>query len=345
MTKCNPENERVKRRYREYLGEAMRYSESSVDQAMMALHRFERYNKFKSFKAFHIKQAVAFKNHLAGQKNCRTGNPLSKATLSGTLNHLKKFFLWLAGQPGYKLRLSYADAEYFNLSAKDSRIAKATRERPVPSIEQILHVIRLMPSGTAVEKRNRALIAFTLLTGARDGATASLKMKHINLTEGCVYQDAREVNTKFSKTFTTHFFPVGDEVREIFEAWVTFLQTELLWGPDDPLFPKTKNILGKNHLFEASGLLREHWKSASPFRDIFKTAFQNAGLPYFNPHSFRHTLVQLGQRLCRTPEEFKAWSQNLGHEKVMTTFFSYGAVSLHRQTEIIRNLARDGGAD
>ena len=64
-----------------------------------------------------------------------------------------------------------------------------------------------------------------------------------------------------------------------------------------------------------------------------------AGLPYFNPHSFRNTLVQLGQEICKTPEQFKAWSQNLGHEKELTTFLSYGAVACLRQGEIIRGLA------
>ena len=63
-----------------------------------------------------------------------------------------------------------------------------------------------------------------------------------------------------------------------------------------------------------------------------------AGLPYFNPHTFRRTLAQLGERLCRTPEEFKAWSQNLGHENVLTTFSSYGEVARTRQAELIRRL-------
>ena len=40
-----------------------------------------------------------------------------------------------------------------------------------------------------------------------------------------------------------------------------------------------------------------------------------------------------------TPEQFKAWSQNLGHEKVLTTFLSYGEVACSRQGEIIRELA------
>jgi integrase len=73
-------------------------------------------------------------------------------------------------------------------------------------------------------------------------------------------------------------------------------------------------------------------------RTIFREAFQRAGLPYFNPHSFRNTLVRLGQDLCKSPEAFKAWSQNLGHEKVLTTFTSYGAVACDRQGEILRSL-------
>ena len=72
-----------------------------------------------------------------------------------------------------------------------------------------------MPAETDIERRNRALVAFTLLTGARDSAIASMKLKHVDLITNSVYQDAREVKTKFSKTFNTFFFPVGEEIREI----------------------------------------------------------------------------------------------------------------------------------
>ena len=65
-----------------------------------------------------------------------------------------------------------------------------------------------------------------------------------------------------------------------------------------------------------------------------------AGLPYFNPHSFRNTLTLLGETKCHTPEQFKAWSQNLGHEKVLTTFYSYGEVGNQRQGEIITGLVK-----
>ena len=50
--------------------------------------------------------------------------------------------------------------------------------------------------------------------------------------------------------------------------------------------------------------------------------------------------MQLGERLCRTPEDFTSWSQNLGHEGVLTTFSSYGSVGSRRQQEIIRGLEK-----
>jgi integrase len=178
------------------------------------------------------------------------------------------------------------------------------------------------------------------VSALRDGAAASLKLKHVDLVEGKVRQDAREVRTKFAKTFTTWFFPAGDEVRQIVIDWITFLQREMLFGPDDPLFPATEVILANDQQFEAAGLSRLHWSTASPIRRIFKEAFSKADLPYFNPHSFRRTLAQLGERLCHTPEEFKAWSQNLGHDTVLTTFASYGEVARDRQAKLIRQLGQ-----
>lgn len=340
MPTHNAENERIKRRYFTYLKEAKRRGEPSVDAAAKALHRFEEDSRFRSFKTFNPEQAVAFKRHLAEQTSLRTGKPLSKATVHATLAALKAFFVWLAGEPGYRSRLTFSDADYFNLSERDSRIARTRLEKRVPSLEQVQHVIRTMQAGDDLQLRDRAVVAFILLTGARDGAVASLKLKHLDLKEGCVEQDAREVATKFGKTFTTWFFPVGDEVRHVVEGWAAHLRGKLLWGPDDPLFPATRMELGADRQFRASGLERRHWATADPIRQIFKRAFAAAGLPYFPPHRLRDTLARLGETRCPNPEAFKAWSQNLGHSGVLTTFMSYGEVAGTRQAEIIRGLTQ-----
>lgn len=338
MAKHHPENERVKREYFDYLKEARRQSEASVDAAADSISRFESYTRHRDFRRFHVQQAKAFKQHLANQDSRATGRKLSKATQYAALAHLKRFFQWLSGHPGYRSKLKSSDAEYFNLSDKDARVATARRARPAPTLDEVKRVIASMPGGTEVELRDRALLAFTLATGARDSALASLKLGHVNLGEGWVFQDAREVKTKNSKSIRTMFFPVGADVLRIVEDWIAYLRTMKLWGDDDPIFPATRTTLGVTAQFEANGLDRRHWASASPVREIFKRAFCGAGLPYFNPHSLRSTLVQLGQARCRTAEEFKAWSQNLGHEGVLTTFISYGRISDERQGELIRSL-------
>lgn len=42
----------------------------------------------------------------------------------------------------------------------------------------------------------------------------------------------------------------------------------------------------------------------------------------------------------QSPEEFKAWSQNLGHAGVLTTLYSYGDVPDYRQAELIKKLSQ-----
>ena len=123
-------------------------------------------------------------------------------------------------------------------------------------------------------------------------------------------------------------------------AWIAELRQEHLFGYNDPVFPKTLIGLGPDNKFRAVGLSREFWKDAGRIRSVFKEAFTRAGLPYFNPHAFRKTLTQLGQKTCGTIEAMKAWSQNLGHDGVITTFTSYGTLSRGQQENIMRSLCK-----
>lgn len=334
-----PSNERTKRRYLQFLEEVKGRDEASLDAVAKAIERFDDYNQRRDFKKFHIEQARGFKADLMQQRNARTGAPLSASTINSTLGMLKAFFVWLAGEPDYRARIKYADAEYFNAPDNLSRVATAHRHRPCPTLGQIRSVLDAMPATTQIERHDRALVAFAILTGARDRAIVSFKLKHIDIEHDLLEQDARDVRTKRAKTFTTWFFPVGDAIQKIVVDWVTFLRTEKGFGPEDPIFPKSRVEPGPDLRFVASGLERAHWANANPVRAMFKEAFQRAGLPYFNPHSFRNTLVQLAYELKLDAEQFKAWSQNLGHEQCLTTFSSYGTLPPHRQAEIIRGLA------
>lgn len=202
-----------------------------------------------------------------------------------------------------------------------------------------------MPHATVYVRRDRALMAFLLLTGCRDRAAVSLKLRHVDLKDGVLYQDARDVETKFGKTITTFFFPVGGAPLRIVSQWIGELTSVHLWGADDPLFPATEIRQGVEHHFEAAGLQRRHWSNADPVRRVFRAAFERAGLPAFHPHRFRHMLARLGFEVCQTPADLKAWSQNLGHVQMLTTFTSYGQIDAHRQGEIIKALGAAPGQD
>ncbi|MBA5778041.1 site-specific integrase [Stappia sp. F7233] len=343
MPNSRSENVRLKRRYYEYLKHAKGLSEKSIDQAAAAIDEFETFNGKKPFSVFHVQHATNYKTQLLEGSNSDTGKVLSLATVRARLKAVQAFFVWLADQSGYRSRIRYCDAEYFTLTARDERIATAPRKKPVPEISQVERCVDVMPYSTAIEKRDRAMIAFIAITGIRDGAVASLKLKHVDLKAGVVFQDPREVKTKFAKTITTAFFPVSDKLEAIVREWVEFLTNDLHFGPDDPLFPRTrmKHVKGKG--LQAIGLDRACWSSANRIRQIFSAAFQNAALPPFNPHAFRNMLVRIGMERCKGPEAFKAWSQNLGHEGVITTFSSYGNIPDHQQVEIIRKLASTMG--
>lgn len=337
--KYNAENERVKRRYLGYLRNAKGYDEATIDGHARAIERFEGYNKRRSFKLFRIEQAIGFRERLATAKAEGSDRPLSKATIHQVLNTLRGFVLWLAHQPGYRSRIAYSDADYFRPNLRDERAASARPERPVPTLEQIRHAISLMPSATDIERRNRAMLAFAILTGARDRAISTIRVKHVDVVAERVTQNGDEVHTKGAKLIETWFFPVGDELKAIVVDWISHLRNERLYGLNDPVFSRTAVALGKDRKFAAAGLDRAFWRTADPVREVFREAFEAAGLPYFNPHSFRKTLAQFGQRVCRTPEELKAWSQNLGHENVMTTLTSYGTLPAYRQGELMRGLS------
>ena len=172
--------------------------------------RFEASLKYASFKGFKIEWAIRFQDQINSQVSTTTGRLLAKSTISSVLAANKGFIFWLADQPGYKSRIRPSDADYFDMSAKGARIAHTVRETPYPSMEQARHAFNFMPENTDTDKRNKAIFAFLMLTGARDGAMLSLRLTYINFTDRCVYHDAREVRAKNSKTITAHLLSVDD---------------------------------------------------------------------------------------------------------------------------------------
>jgi integrase len=345
MAKRNTDNQRIKRKYLVWLREARGLSEASIDKAAAVISGYDDWLAGKDFRAFHSERARSFKRHLGGLRNARTGSPLSAATVNSTLRDLKAFFYWLADQPGYKSRISRADADYLSPDRKSDQARRGSLWKPHPSPEQVRRVIAGMATDTVIARRNRALMALLFLTCSREGAAISLQIRHVDMANRCVQFDGRDVDTKFGKSFTTAFYPMGEALERILFDWIAELRRDHLFSASDPLFPKTRMGLGLDRRFKAIGIAREPWSSPSSAAKIFKQAFSDAGLPPFSPHRVRDTIAELASAHCRTPEDYKAWSQNMGHDDVLTTFRSYGSVSPGRQMELMTRFRQRGPLD
>ena len=173
MHKHHPRNERNNRTIVVF-GASGRMSASSVDQMPLQLaSRSEQ--QHKDLREFRRTQAIAFRERLKQHVNAETSRRSLKPP-SLAVERRQGFIIWLAGRPGYRSRITYADAEYFNLSANNEWVSHAARLRPVPTLEEISAALNSMPTDTAPERRDRAVIAFALLSGARDNAIASLSL-------------------------------------------------------------------------------------------------------------------------------------------------------------------------
>ena len=124
-TKFNPQSERIKLLYFEYLRHSGGKSEQTIRQIDKALRRYEAFTRHASFKSFDRRLAMAFKKRM-------TEEVLSGATILSTLNALKRFLGWLMLQPGYKRAIRKDDVDYLNLPANEVRAAMAPAEKEFP---------------------------------------------------------------------------------------------------------------------------------------------------------------------------------------------------------------------
>ena len=325
MSKVNPKNEALKVAWMKALNRDD--TPSTVDHKLAALALFEEATDYLDFDKITVDAVDAVDEFIAVVRQ----RPTRSRTNASLVNNVKGFFNWLVMDERMKGKRANHVIKALRLPKRDRTAARSTKRKEFATLEQITQTITAMPKASAIERRNRALIAFTLLSGARDGAIISMRLKHVDTVKKEVLQDPNEVDTKAGKEIHTWFFPVGEPIIDEIMDYISFLKDELSFTDEDPLFPSTARAHDKNDCFIASGLTKKRWASAQPMRDIFKSAFKAAGFKYYKPHSFRNTLMALAYERRLDGEALKAWSQNLGHEKLDTSINSYGPVTVDRQ--------------
>lgn len=339
----NFKNELVKRKYFSLLREAEGFSESTIDAFNKAILKYEEFIKFEDFgKKFNPNRMISYKHWLRTKE--RKGKVISNVTYHSYLRNLRKFFTWLLGQNGYKSKLKPDVITFLKTKQSEDRMATQSIPRKYPEYENVLKVIENMKIESEIDKRDRALITFALLTGMRDAAIASLPLKCVDIESKTIFQDPNKgVKTKNTKYIETIIFNFDKKLLRILEDWIEFLR-EKGFTDADPLFPRSK--VNKDDINISFGQAIEvepkFWANAGAIRNIFKNRFEEAGLKYFPPHTFRHLTKALAFKGCKNGEELHAVSQNFGHENLATTFGSYGNFPSKKLNQIISDIDYSG---
>ena len=351
MTNTIYQNETIKRDFFEQLKGARGFSKSSVRAHSEAIHQWEVFTKNEDFSTYDKSKAVAFTEWIGTRPAKTKSGTISLVTQYNYLRRIKKFFVWLSDQPGYKSKITKNDIDYLRLSKSDAQIARSGTTKKMPTFEDAKKIIDGIEGKSEIDMRDRALISFALITGARIFAIVSLKMKNFDKELKQIDQNPGDgVKTKNSKRILTTFFPIGwDDPEKYFMEWYDYLISKDFQS-DDPIFPVTEGsfVDGKNsHSKQTIG--QNAWVGTGAARKIFEKRCKNVGLPYFHPHSFRHLVVSILSKKRLTEEEKRAISMNLGHENVGTTFGSYGYGSMNSESavKIVQKLKdiREGTSD
>lgn len=208
---------------------------------MISIREFEAFFDHKDFRLLKPTDVDAYRSDLRRRAHPLSKDAVSRSTIQHRASHIRKFLNWLIDHEGFG-RLSRGIAGYIELSKDDVAKAEIPDPRFVPSNVQTVHLVASMPTKRLIERRDRAIVATTLLLGTRADATASLLLKHVDLKERRVYQIATESRIKNSKTQTTRFF-LGDPLFEdTLSAWVRELEV-LGAQPGDALFPSDRDLL------------------------------------------------------------------------------------------------------
>ena len=159
MPGCNPENERIKRRYFHHLREGEGLAESTINNARLAITSFEQFSGWANFGTFRQTDAIRYRKALLSGRSKRQAELSSRATVNTKLQQTEKFFRWLSTQPGFKKAITKDAFECLGLSRRDKRIALRAAPRPTPSVEQVRQAILAMPTTTPLRPSSNRSVA------------------------------------------------------------------------------------------------------------------------------------------------------------------------------------------
>ena len=197
------------------------------------------------------------------------------------LRHLRKFFTWLVREPGYKSRIKPNAIDYLKITEREERMASQSVPRNYPSLEYVRQLVDSIVIRNEIDLRDRALISFTLLTGMRDRAIASLPLRCFDDENLVIIQNPRQgVETKFVKLIPTTLFRFDEKMLGFIIDWSRHLKAKG-FGAQNPLFPRAKLDQSSGNLsFQSpTEVEAKFWHGAGRIREILNSARSKPAYP------------------------------------------------------------------
>jgi len=339
----NSSNLRWLHDYKVFLENHQNWDARTVDEHLRAVSRMSAFFAYKAYEKVTIADARRFKDTLRDRREQEGPGGLSKSTVLHTLDRCRAFFKWLQRQPDVALETDLPG--YFNLSRKE-RASEASEVKGTSlNFNQALCMFNAMPVSSALELRNRAIIALFIVTGIRVAALISLRGRHVNTKTRWINQDPRQVDTKLGKHIRTYCLDLGSGLLTAIEEWARWRKANG-FGDDAAFFLPSRyiqpNAIGLGYR-KAGNEVAECWKSEEPVQQIIKDAAFAAGIPAdaVSSHDFRKVLHPfLAKQGKMMVSEEVALQLNLGHTPKEVIRKHYALMLDNEREEILDELCR-----
>lgn len=261
----------------------------------------------------------------------------SISTVAQKCYQLTRFYQYLYSNPekyenickGLKaLKLSKKEKTLRNSQKKSSESEKFA----MSDFEKLID----FPENNVIDRRDKALLCFLLLSAGRIDAIRTAPIGSFNTKNYDFIQDPQlGMNTKFSKYIDSTLFRFKQEYIDIIVNWVNLLVKDYKFDKSAPLFP----IISVDYKDTSKYIVtKEFYKTQGSISSILRKRFKNIGQEGYSAHKFRHLALNTVWGLIRNGTQFKAVSQNIGHESMTTALKHYANMPPHEYKEIIREL-------
>lgn len=160
----------------------------------------------KPFDKLTVADADRYRRHLVETRSDKTGNRFSRSTLRHRISHNTEFLRWLVKRPQSK-HLDPRLPEYTTLAKGMTGSALQPEPRPYMSLDEVRRLLKSAPTGTICQRRDRAILAFTVTFGTRSNTTASMLMGSLSTDKWIVRIDSDVVRAKAAKSYVAGVLP------------------------------------------------------------------------------------------------------------------------------------------